>query len=115
MVPRYTPYGAHLGVLAGELIQARCLFKVVILVLKKHLETPILQRLFKTGALSRVLVGEQEREEEKQRAAEGVVDEMIREVTDQLIKQTVEEAKLEVCMEEGLPPEIPQMIDDYAV
>ena len=64
-------------------------------------------------AVERVF-GEQEREEETQRAQD-VVDEVIREVTDQLIKQTVEEAKLEVCMEEGLPPEILQMIDDYAV
>ena len=67
-------------------------------------------------AVERIMVAEQEREVEEQRAAEeGVVDEMVREVADQIIEQTVEEAKFEVCMEEGLPPEIMQMIDDYAV
>ena len=43
------------------------------------------------------------------------MDEMIGELVDQLIRQAVEQAKLEVCMDEGLPPEILQMLDDYAV
>ena len=45
---------------------------------------------------------------------QNVLDEVIREVTDPLIRQTVEDTKVAVCLEEGLPPEILQMIDDYA-
>ena len=59
---------------------------------------------------------EREEAERQQRAAEErVADELMREIADQLIQQTVEEAKQQVCREDGLPPDILQMLQEYDV
>ena len=69
------------------------------------------------AAVEKEFVAALQREEaERQRAAaaEGVADELITKVTDQLIRQCVEQVKQQVCMEEGLPPAVlEELLKDY--
>ena len=58
------------------------------------------------------LFREQEREETQQ-TYNDVVDELIQEVTDTIIRETIEDTKITTCLEEGLPREIWQLIQDY--
>ena len=58
------------------------------------------------------LFRDQEREE-TQETYNHVVDELIQEVTDTIMRETIEDTKITTCLEEGLPPEISQLIQDY--
>ena len=58
------------------------------------------------------LFRDQEREE-RQETCKHVVDELIQEVTDTIIRETIEDTKITTCLEEGLPPEISQLIEEY--
>ena len=68
------------------------------------------------AAVEKQFVASLQREERQRTAAEaeGVVDELIANVTDQLIRQCVERVKQQVCMEEGLPPAVlEELLKDY--
>ena len=53
------------------------------------------------------------RDQEREETYTHVVDELIQEVTDTIMRETIEDTKITTCLEEGLPPEISQLIQDY--
>ena len=52
---------------------------------------------------------------EREAAEEGVADDMIKELADQLVREAVEAAKQQACMDEGLPPAVLQLLAEYDV